>query len=118
MACNTLEYAYRYFIEIVIVYLLFEKKLTKGLGCIGFQPFAVESLIETSFPLPESIAVGNAYAFAQPVTIILNTLTLWSSKIKASFLNSLNFVSRGISRFLGFNGLYSTSDYICSWRMV
>lgn len=85
MACNTLEYAYRYFIEIVIVYLLFEKKLTKGLGCIGFQPFAVESLIETSFPLPESIAVGNAYAFAQPVTIILNTLTLWSSKIKLPF---------------------------------
>lgn len=54
--------------------ILFEK----GMGYFGFTPFGIASLIETSFPLPESTAVTNAFILAQFFAFVMSEFTISS----------------------------------------
>lgn len=51
-----------------------------GVGLLGFQPFAFQSVTELAYPIPESIAVNMMIIFANLLGVVGNFVTTSSGK--------------------------------------
>lgn len=47
----------------------------QGIGFISYAPFAIESLLETSFPIPETFSIGAMYLISQLTAAFFSFIT-------------------------------------------